>query len=95
MSPPFVYVLILMLLTSTSAFSAGNDANQSFNKAKKALETKVYYDHRETIYCAAKFDSKINAIPPKGFSTQKHKKRAKRIEGIQGNVDIIMDKRCN
>lgn len=71
---------ILMLLASTSVFSAGNDTNQSFNKAKKALERKVYFDHRETIYCAAKFDSKKNVIPPKGFFTKKHKKRAKRIE---------------
>jgi deoxyribonuclease-1 len=80
MNSPYVFALILMLLASTSAFSAGNETIQSFSKAKKALEKKVYFDHRETIYCAAKFDSKKNVIPPKGFYTEKHKKRAKRIE---------------
>jgi deoxyribonuclease-1 len=80
MNTPYVFALILILLASTSVFSAGNDTNQSFNKAKKALERKVYFDHRETIYCAAKFDSKKNVIPLKGFFTEKHKKRAKRIE---------------
>jgi deoxyribonuclease-1 len=58
MNTPYVFALILMLLASTSVFSAGNDTNQSFTKAKKALERKVYFCHRETIYCAAKFDSK-------------------------------------
>lgn len=72
MNAPYVFVLILMLLASTSAFSAGNDTIQSFNKAKKALEIEVYFDHRETIYCAAKFDSKKNVTPPKGFLTEKH-----------------------
>jgi deoxyribonuclease-1 len=69
-----------MLIPSTPVFSAGNQTIQSFSKAKKALENKVYFDHRETIYCSAKFDSKKNVIPPKGFFTEKHKKRAKRIE---------------
>jgi deoxyribonuclease-1 len=80
MNPPLVFLLILMLLPSASAFSAENETIQSFSKAKSALEKKVYFDHRETIYCAAKFDSKKNVIPPKGFFTKKHKKRAKRIE---------------
>jgi deoxyribonuclease-1 len=69
-----------MLLLSTSVFSVGNETIQSFSKAKKALEKEVYFDHRETIYCAAKFDFKKNVFPPKGFFTEKHKKRAKRIE---------------
>lgn len=42
-------VLVVLLLTSTPAFSAGNDTIQSFSKAKKALEKKVYFDHRKTI----------------------------------------------
>lgn len=40
----------------------------------------MYMDHRETIYCGAEFDAKKNIIPPAGFTTAKHKKRAKRIE---------------
>jgi deoxyribonuclease-1 len=80
MNPSLIFVLILMLIPSTPVFSAGNQTIQSFSKAKKALENKVYFDHRETIYCSAKFDSKKNVIPLEGFFTEKHKKRAKRIE---------------
>lgn len=69
-----------LLIFSASAISAGNQTNQSFNKAKKNLERQVYQDHRETIYCGAKFDSKKNVLPPAGFETSKYEKRAKRIE---------------
>jgi deoxyribonuclease-1 len=69
-----------MLLAPTSAFSSGNDTIQSFSKAKKALEKKVYFDHKTTIYCSARFDSNNNILPPAGFVTDKHKKRAKRVE---------------
>jgi deoxyribonuclease-1 len=64
----------------TSAFSSSNDTIQSFSKAKKALEKKVYFDHKATIYCFAQFDSKKNVFSPEGFLTEKHKKRAKRVE---------------
>lgn len=75
---PFI-ALILTLITS-SALSAGNDTIQSFSTAKKTLEKKVYFDHRETIYCSAEFDSKKNVMAPTGFKTNKHTKRAMRIE---------------
>ncbi|AXY02721.1 endonuclease I [Vibrio alfacsensis] len=71
---------VLLLSCSTSAFSAGNTTNDSFNKAKKMLERSVYHDHRVTLYCAAPFDSKKNIDLPDGFSTPKHKKRAQRVE---------------
>jgi deoxyribonuclease-1 len=71
---------IIVLSFSASSIAAGNQTNQSFSKAKKNLERSVYQDHRETIYCGARFDSKKNVVPPKGFKTAKHKKRAKRIE---------------
>jgi deoxyribonuclease-1 len=69
-----------MLSASNLAFASGNESITSFNKAKKLLQNKIYNDHRETVYCAAKFDSKKNVIIPVGFTTNKHKKRAKRIE---------------
>ena len=72
--------LILLLSVSVLAFADGNESITSFSKAKKLLHNKVYNDHRETIYCAAEFDSKKNVIIPTGFTTNKHKKRAKRIE---------------
>ena len=73
-------ILCFFMFVSTVSFAGGNDSIQSFNKAKKNLERKVYFDHRETLYCAAKFDDKKNVFPPEGFTTTKHVKRAKRIE---------------
>jgi deoxyribonuclease-1 len=77
MNPLFTLILLSL---SGRGIAAGNETNQSFNKAKKNLERSVYQDNRETLYCAATFDSKKNVIPPKGFKTEKHIKRAKRIE---------------
>ena len=77
MNPIFIMVLLSF---SVSSIAAGNETNQSFSKAKKNLDQVVYQDHRETIYCAASFDSKKNVAVPTGFKTEKHKKRAKRIE---------------
>lgn len=73
-------VTFVLLFISTVSFAGGNETIQSFNKAKKTLEKKVYFDHRETLYCSAKFDNEKNVIPPLGFTTTNHKKRAKRIE---------------
>lgn len=72
--------LVLMVFVSFSAAAGGNESIESFSKAKKNLERYVYMDHRKTLYCSAEFDSKKNVIPPAGFSSSKHKKRAKRIE---------------
>ena len=75
----FIY-LVLIASISLPVLAGGNESIESFNKAKKNLERIVYMDHRETIYCSAEFDAKKNVIPPAGFTTTKHKKRAKRIE---------------
>ncbi len=72
--------IVVLLCFSASSIAAGNQTNQSFSKAKKNLERSIYRDHHETIYCGAKYDSKKRVVPPKGFKTAKHKKRAKRIE---------------
>ena len=76
----YLALLILPGLTISNAFADGNSTIQSFNKAKKTLERKVYFDHRETLYCGANFDDKKNITLPDGFETTKHVKRAKRIE---------------
>lgn len=68
------------MLCTSMAFAGGNESIESFSKAKKLLQKQVYHDHRETIYCGAEFDAKKNVITPDGFTTNKHKKRAKRIE---------------
>ncbi len=70
---------IIFSLFSFNSF-AKNETNQSFNKAKKQLETKVYQNNRITLYCSASFDSKKNIKLPRGFHTDKHVKRSKRVE---------------
>lgn len=71
-------LILTMLITASTVTSA--EPTDSFNKAKKLLENKIYYDHCVTLYCGAAFDEKKNVTLPKGFVTSKHKKRAKRIE---------------
>ena len=75
-----IFHLVLILCFSFSALAGGNESIESFSKAKKLMQKNVYHDHRETIYCGAEFDAKKNVIIPTGFTTKKHKKRAKRIE---------------
>ncbi len=75
----FISILILLSLFPLSAF-ATNETNQSFSKAKKLLETKVYQNNRITLYCGAIFSSDKSITPPIGFHTDKHVKRSKRVE---------------
>lgn len=58
----------------------GNTREESFKDAKRALERRVYFDHRVTIYCGAAFDADGNVTPPPGFAVRKHQARAGRIE---------------
>tara|TARA_R110001583_G_scaffold138880_1_gene290628 strand:+ start:50839 stop:51576 length:738 start_codon:yes stop_codon:yes gene_type:complete len=71
--------LLIAILIATPALAA-NQEIQSFSKAKKILERKVYNNHRKTLYCGATFDSKKKVTPPKGFTTTKYVKRSKKIE---------------
>jgi len=73
-------VILLSLTFSINITFANNEVVQSFSKAKKLLEKKVYQDHQETIYCSAKFNNKKLVTPPAGFHTTKYLKRAKKIE---------------
>ncbi|MUJ27942.1 endonuclease I [Aliivibrio fischeri] len=68
------------LLISFHVLADGNTTISSFSKAKKTLERSVYFDHRTTLYCGAKFDAKKNIILPSGFESEKHVKRSKRVE---------------
>lgn len=74
------FSLLPLLMVPFVATAAGNTEIDSFNRAKHLLETKVYKDHRVTLYCEASFDEKKNVILPKGFTTLQHEKRAKKIE---------------
>jgi deoxyribonuclease-1 len=71
-------ILVLCILISIPSF-AGNGTNASFSQAKKYLK-EIYADHRETIYCRAKFNTDNTVELPEGFIVTKHKKRSKRIE---------------
>jgi deoxyribonuclease-1 len=71
--------LVIASLIATPVLAANKEI-QSFNKAKKILQKKVYNNHRTTLYCGAAFDDKKKVTPPKGFTTTKFVKRAKKIE---------------
>lgn len=73
-------ITLATLLVASNALASGNETIYSFSKAKKTLERSVYFDHRETIYCGAKFDAKKNITLPPGFHSDKHVKRSKRVE---------------
>ena len=70
----------LVLAAVNVAAAAGNERIESFNKAKKLLEQKVYFDHRFTFYCQAPFDARKKITLPEGFSAPKHAKRSLRVE---------------
>ena len=74
-------VLAAALAACAGAVAAqGNTTIEDFNKSKRLLETKVYYDHRVTFYCRAPFDAKKRITLPEGFTTPRHEKRAGRVE---------------
>ena len=71
-----VFLLPVLLLALTVAA----EPIDSFSKAKKLMMEKVYFDHRETLYCGAAFDERKRVTLPIGFHTVKHVKRANRVE---------------
>ncbi|WP_297810782.1 endonuclease [uncultured Methylophaga sp.] len=71
-----VFLLAALLLP----FTVVAEPTDSFSKAKKLMMNKVYFDHRETLYCGGKFDVKKNITPPTGFHTDKYRKRTNRVE---------------
>ena len=70
----------ILLLAIALPSIASNQSIKSFKKAKKLLETQVYNNHRETLYCGAIFNAKKQVTPPSGFTTTKYVKRAKKVE---------------
>jgi len=71
-------ILALALLFVVNVAWAG--PTESFSKAKKLMMANVYFDHKETIYCGAKFNSEKSIELPDGYAANTHKKRAKRVE---------------
>ena len=58
----------------------GNTRIQSFNKTKKLLLTKVYYDRLTTFYCGCTFNTKKQITNRNGYVPVKANTRANRIE---------------
>jgi len=72
--------LILTALLLQGASAASNTRNESYPKAKRALEQRVYFDHRETLYCKATFNRHKRISLPDGFTTPSDWNRARRVE---------------
>lgn len=78
-------IMVIFTTLTLSFFSHaagdGNQANQSFSKAKKMLERQVYNEvPRVTIYCLADFNSNKKITDHNGFTSTKHIKRQAKIE---------------
>jgi len=77
-------IISLLLVSSSLPISATaleeNTSIASFNKAKKLMMKKVYFDHRETLYCGATFDTRKNITYPRGYESDKYVKRSQRVE---------------
>lgn len=73
-------ILIIAAVLTAFNVSAANEKIESFSKAKKLLEKSVYFDNRETLYCAASFDAKKNITLPLGYKSEKYVERSKRVE---------------
>lgn len=77
--------VLLFFTLATSAYSdssivVGNSTNQSFNKAKKFLLNKVYFDHLTTFYCACPFTMQKQLVPSERYTPKRSNSRSKRIE---------------
>lgn len=70
----------LLLAALLLPFTVIAEPTDSFSKAKKLMLDKVYFDHKETLYCGAAFDEKKHITLPAGFHSEKYMKRAKRVE---------------
>ena len=69
-----------LALSAYSQSTEGNTTIESFNKAKKILERKVYHNHRVTFYCDSKFRADKTISNRNGYIPKNDNKRANRIE---------------
>lgn len=75
-----LFALLLLMVLPGMAAASGNESNESFAVAKRMLEREVHADHRVTVYCGYEFDEEKRICLPEGFTTDKHKARAARME---------------
>ncbi len=78
----FLFICLFLPLTSFAYYNSFNSWKPNYSSSKFFLEDKVYLtnDDRKTIYCQAQFFEDKSIKLPEGFITQKHIKRAKRLE---------------
>ncbi len=73
-------LFLLALLLPSVACADGNEVIDTYAEAKRLLYGAIYYDHRVTIYCGARFDKdRVVELPP-GFVIAAHDDRARRAE---------------
>jgi len=72
---PKVLTLALLFVSSVGVTAP----NESFKKARTMM-MEVYFDHQETIYCGAQFDSKKAITLPDGYASTKYIKRSTIVE---------------
>ena len=65
---------------------AGNETNDSFSQAKKYLK-QIYADHRETIYCGAKYGNKKTFDSIKPVITVSVKNKEQYDAAIEAGID--------
>ncbi|MGB0948434.1 MAG: endonuclease [Pseudoalteromonas marina] len=76
----FTFYFCSLLFLSSQTALASNQLIESFSQAKVLLNTKVYKEHRKTLYCEAHFDVNKNITPPIGFKASKYLNRVNRVE---------------
>ena len=83
----FIFTLTFLFLLAVPSHSAdhGNTTNQSFNKAQKMLERKVYYDHRTTFYCGCPFSTDKKSFP---VATTRRKEIINEPIGLNGSTSF-------
>ena len=79
MNKKFIFFFLVFFPAFISFAQGGNEAIESFGKAKKILR-KIHLNNPITFYCRCKYQKNIPDWKSCGFSFRKDKKRASRIE---------------
>ncbi len=68
-------VFLLLILPASAAAEP-----LPYSVSRRLMYSEVFYDHRETLYCAASYDERREVSLPDGFVVSSHAKRAHRAE---------------
>ena len=70
----------LAWIAPAQAQAAGNTRISDFTEAKHILYSRIWKDHRETLYCGFRYDGRKKVDLPAGFHTNVHRSRAHQVE---------------